>query len=239
MENIQLEVILEDKGFSAEKINSFFSIMDNSRNNFLKLSADFLAIREVVLWAIERNGHLLKFARAEFKNDKEIVLAAINNSGPAFRFASECLRKDKEVVVAAVQKYGLALECVSNELRSDKDVVLDAVKSNGKSLRYASKELQNDWDVVLEALYCPWSWSLGALEYVSDNLKDNPDLVLAALIFAKENNRLEKDLQFVSNRLKDIIGSENPIEVLSSLISKEKLSKNILEPIAPRSKVKI
>jgi hypothetical protein len=68
------------------------------------------------------------------------------------------LKEDKEVVLAAVREHWRALEFASDGnmifggLKGDKEVVPAAVKSNGKALQYASDGLKNDKEVVLAAV---------------------------------------------------------------------------------------
>ena len=60
---------------------------------------------------------------------------------------------------------------------NNKNDALKAVKQNGLALEYASDELKNDKEVVLAAVK-----QYGrALEYASDRLKDDKEVVLAAI----------------------------------------------------------
>jgi hypothetical protein len=64
--------------------------------------------REIVLAAVSKHGHNIKYASDELKNDREIVMLAIANDhstkGLALQNCSIDSRGDSEIVLAAVDE---------------------------------------------------------------------------------------------------------------------------------------
>lgn len=117
----------------------------------------------------------------------------------ALCYASERIRDDKDVVLLSVENNPDSLESASARLQNDYDVVLTAVKGNAHSLKYASEELRGNKELVLIAansyfssIYDYYDEGLGGeeleesvniedsiLEYISDKLKNDRDVILA------------------------------------------------------------
>ena len=131
----------------------------------------------ILLTAIERSYHALRFVSDELKNDREIVLAAVKQNGLALQYASEELRNDREFVLAAVKQDGWALQHASEEFKNDREFVLAAIEQNGEALQYASEELKNDREIVLAAVEQN-GW---AFRYASEELKNDREIILAAI----------------------------------------------------------
>jgi hypothetical protein len=73
----------------------------------------------------------------KLRSDKDIVLFAVRREGRALRFASEEMKSNKSVVLAAVTNNGLALEYASEKLRNDEEVVKKAYEQNKGAYKYA------------------------------------------------------------------------------------------------------
>ena len=65
------------------------------------------------------------------------ALEAVKKDGHALRHASEEMRDDREVVMEAVKQNGYALQHASEELRRDREVVMEAVKHGGFLLAHS------------------------------------------------------------------------------------------------------
>lgn len=160
--------------------------------------------RDIVLAAVSNNGCTLQYASRELKADKKIVLAALD-LGPTLKiinsirydreiaeramskiktilgFASDELRNNKSVVLIAINNScGFAFEFASGELRDNKEIALAAVRECGCVLQYASRRLRNDKDIVLAAVRCRTLGGSIALQYASDLLKAEQEMVDAA-----------------------------------------------------------
>ena len=60
---------------------------------------------EIVKYAIEQNGSLLRYAGENIKNDKKMVMLAMDHSPQAFNYASDVLKTDEEFVIECIKKY--------------------------------------------------------------------------------------------------------------------------------------
>jgi len=149
--------------------------------------------REAVLVAVNQRGHALEYASIELQGDPEIVLAAVKNRWSALQFASESTRNDKEIILTALVQDGQALQYASKLLQNDPEVVLAAIKKKPEALRYASRDILQrvqKWELGSgdvwtgndkhKALSAVQKDGL-ALQFVSDELKSNTEVVLAAL----------------------------------------------------------
>ncbi len=239
MKASELRSVLIDEGYSSKAICDFFKEMKSCDYDLSKFSDDLRAIYSVVLWTVKYNGFALEYAGCELNNDSDIALAAVLEDGMALKFVSERLRGDKNIVMTAVLKRGSALQFANTIMLNDRDVVLAAVKSNGYALKYASEELRADKEIVLAAVSNSKSTSGVALSYASDNLKDDPDVVFAALLHEKNKGVLSDNIRYASKKLQDLIGTQDPLEVLGSIVSKTNLSYTIMKCSGLKNRVKI
>lgn len=146
-------------------------------------------------------------------SDKNEVLEVVKSDGGALEYASDELQNNKEVVLAAVKENGWALAYASEELKSDKEVLLEAVLKNSIALEYVSEEIQNNnKDIILEAVKKN-GW---ALEYASDALQNDKEVVLESI------KNYSDATVWASDDIKKLIGNNDPVEVLSHEIAKEK-----------------
>jgi len=93
-----------------------------------------------------------------------------------------------------------SIKDVPDNLRDDVDLMLAAVKETfdgSMNLQYASQRLLNNEDFALKVAELE---EYGALEYFSDEIKDNENVVLA---FIKPKN-FGAEIQFASERVKGI-----------------------------------
>jgi Domain of unknown function (DUF4116) len=122
-----------------------------------------------------------------FISDHDVMMAAVLRDGSLLEFASRMLRNDRDLVCAAVRHDGMALEFAGAELKNDREVVWAAVTGDTASeelfgnmwcaLQFASPALRDDSDLVLAAVRNNGS----ALEVASNRLQDNRDVVMAAV----------------------------------------------------------
>jgi len=88
--------------------------------------------------------------------------------------------RDREIVELVVSQFGETISHASKDLRADKDLVLRAMRGsfgNGNYLEYASRELKDDPDVALAAVKSDGS----ALEHVSARLRNDRKIVSTAV----------------------------------------------------------
>ena len=184
--------------------------------------------KDLVLYAVTKNGWLVYYVSANLLNDKSVVLAAVKQKGRALIFVSKALQDDRDVVLAAVRQDGLALQNASPTLRNDKKIVLIAISNNSKALEFASDNLKQDKQMVLLAMIK----DSRALD-LAGNLKHDPEFKEEAKAFKvaiskykyAANNKKSITLPLTKKEaLKDAL-----IRVLS--LPKQKSSKNKLQII--------
>ena len=59
----------------------------------------FYEDKKFFIYALLKNGNILKYASDEFKADKELVKIAVNSDTEAFKFASEDLQSDRDYIL--------------------------------------------------------------------------------------------------------------------------------------------
>ncbi len=212
MEKKELLSILKSKGYSPERVGEFFKSVSNSGNSFRDVFDDLTSIREVVLWVVGCNGRALEYTLPEFKNDKEVVMAAVINDVHGLAYANDLMK-------------------------GDRDVLLMAVSFNGSAIKYASQELCDDEELVEMAI----SKSLygNVLSYASARLINKPSVVLSALLKANKHERVRAVFKDASDELKSVVGSQDPIVVLKSMVSKDELSLKLSVGLSNKKGLKI
>ena len=158
-----------------------------------------------------RNIDKYDFSRSEFdlfRDDKDVVLAAVEQSPRAFGLASERLRDDNEVVAKAIDKNIRNFSLASLRIRENKELFLslipkfDVVLGHENMLSYASGELKDDEDVVLAAVA-----KIGnSFQYASERLRSDKDFVLKITamygrVFDCAHFSLKQDVDFISSAI--------------------------------------
>eukprot|EP00547_Thalassionema_nitzschioides_P017244 CAMPEP_0194244600 /NCGR_PEP_ID=MMETSP0158-20130606/11645_1 /TAXON_ID=33649 /ORGANISM="Thalassionema nitzschioides, Strain L26-B" /LENGTH=230 /DNA_ID=CAMNT_0038980145 /DNA_START=148 /DNA_END=836 /DNA_ORIENTATION=- len=128
--------------------------------------------KQIVLVAVQQNGHALKFASEGLKQDPDVVMKAVQQSGQALQYASLYLRRNnKAIVLAAVRQNGKALEHAGPLLREKEEIVLEAVRQNKAALQFAGPSCRSNTLVIIEVVRqdpgcLKFSSSLGGLAVV-------------------------------------------------------------------------
>lgn len=129
-------------------------------------------------------------------SDKNACKRILKENPWAFEYVpSEIWHDDEKLIVAALKKNGLLLKNLPEKYSTQKQYALLAVQSMPTSLKYVSNNLKDDKDVVLAAINT--EDSEGVLEYASSRLRDDYDLVYKAVSVDALN------LEFASDRLRD------------------------------------
>lgn len=138
------------------------------------------------MWAaVTQNIRALRYASEGLKDDRAFMLEVVTSYGKsepaasAFPFVSARLKADRDFVLEAVRVNGYVFESVSEKLRDDREIVLTAVRNLACAIifAYASATLRRDRDFVLEVV----GKNPGVLQYVSSELRNDKEIVLAAL----------------------------------------------------------
>lgn len=155
---------------------------------------------ETVMLAVKKDGIALQFASARLRDDYELVILAIKENGNALEFASKNLQNNRNILLEASKRCKAELipeeflgdvEIVENllgnscdafqylpdEMRSDVDLIVDILERDGDILIFVPEEVFSDKDAVLKIV----GTRAYAYEYISDSLKDDREIALAAM----------------------------------------------------------
>ncbi len=136
------------------------------------------------------------------------------NCATLFEELPEELKSDRDFVLKAAEANGAIYEYLSDELKKDEEIAITAINSYFESYRYLPDELFDNERVVEEAIKSGYEFGAGVLEYASDRLKDNKDIVMLAVSKAtgveffyedrpEEGYTYNDALCYASERLKD------------------------------------
>jgi len=143
--------------------STWSAMVEDNPQNLRRAPPSVQADREVVLHAVQRDGHLLNFASQALKTDHAIAMAAVRQNGLAVSCLSEELRADRTIAMAAVQQEGLALDFLPDNFQEERNIVLAAIRQNWRALEFVSPQLrQDDVDVCIVAV----RQSEDAMQYV-------------------------------------------------------------------------
>ena len=146
--------------------------------DFKKLSEETKNIRSVALSAVKGHGHLLANCKEEFRSDKEFVLAAVSYNGSCIQYALGDLQEDLDFIKQCVKIDGYTLEYIkNNEFLNNKELALLAIDNYYSSygiINKLSDELKNDPDIILAGLKKDRS----ALAAASDKLHNDRNFIL-------------------------------------------------------------
>ncbi len=103
------------------------------------------------------------------------------NHANLFNDLPEELKKDRVFVLKAVEVNGAIYGYLSDELKKDEVIAITSINSYFESYRFLPNELFDNERVVKEAINSGLEFGAGVLEYASDRLKDNKDIVMLAV----------------------------------------------------------
>lgn len=175
-------------------IETALQLLKSGQQKFENLSDELRNDRDFVLKAINMQVCSLRSLPDNFRRDREIALAAVKNDGRDMRYVGELLKNDRGFILASLERGNiLGIQFVSYELRDDYEIIMKAVNAAGIALDYASERLKNNKDIVLAAMRNQ-AWSLKA---ASEELRSDATIFLEAI---KSDIR---NLQFASSILKN------------------------------------
>lgn len=187
-----------DKSFTSDKDFMISLLSFDVVKSSLGYAAESLRDdEEVVSAAVKRSWDGLKYASDRLKKNEDLVRLAIEKYGGELEYADESLQKKKDLVLIAV-KNGLSYKFIHKSLLGDKDVILQVVQSYPLNLEDVDPKFQDNRDIALAAVTADnrkfgASYRDGVLQtpmqFVSDRLKKDKDLVYAAVQNDKYNFR--------------------------------------------------
>ena len=136
--------------------------------------------------ACSQDWRVLEFASKELQNDEDIVMAACLRGGLALQHASMELRANKEIVITACCQNWRAVRYVAKQLFGDRELRSTIATAISKqrppsALMGVPEELRRDKNIVLAAVAA----DPDCLKYVADDLKQDPDCLVAASLWDK------------------------------------------------------
>jgi hypothetical protein len=157
---------------------------------------------DFMLKLINLDGQFIRYASTRILENYEIVSKAFGNTKDFLFFEPKLKRfnNDKNLVLLLLRNSSFisTLSYINYELRDDKDVVLCAVIKDGKCLVDASERLKDDVDIVLAAIND--EANNNNLEFASERLKSDQEIVLKAL---------EKNRSAIIHMSNDLINDRN------------------------------
>ncbi len=165
-----------------------------------------MEFREEALEVMKRGGTsivpafvIFKQMRPEFRDDDEIVLEALRH-GADFSYASPRLRKDREFIKKAIECNPHSIGGADSQYKNDVELASMAIKKDPITILDFGYEIKDNYDLVLQAVSNynrDRSLSrMSILEYISPRLKDNEQIVFAAVQNGDE-------IKWASNRIRD------------------------------------
>jgi len=186
-------------------------IVGDSGLALIYVDKKYIKDREIVKIAVSNYGSILEYVDDKFKDDNEIVKLAVQNDGLALRYASSNLKNDKEIVKLAVENNILSIQYANeiqidnillddqeiknnNKIKNnkiwiyiikkynnDKNFILNIIKDKPFALIYASDIVKQDSEIISKLVEIITTKDSLALQYASDELKNNFDIVKLAV----------------------------------------------------------
>ena len=133
---------------------------------------------EKIMIAVESNNLWgFKFAGPKLKNDPEFVKEVIAKGGRVLDFLdldeNSAILGNKEIVLAAIEN-GETVGNISSKLQNDKEVMVKAISVHSYNYEYIGDSLKDDVDLAVQALNDDYSFNR---QFLSDNLKQNPEII--------------------------------------------------------------
>lgn len=191
---------------TTEKYNKYCQAVSRKGIYIKKVPQEYLN-KDIILLAVENNGLVLNYIPDKYKDIEDVVLTAINQNLYAIEFASIEQKKNRNIIIRVIEKMNNSkiLMYIDPSFHNDKELMLLAIKNDSKNnvLAYVSDNLKDDFDIVFAAV----KKNGHALREASDNLKNNKTIGLEAIKNAPNS------IQYLSSELK------NDDEIIQTLIT--------------------
>lgn len=170
--------LLKSKEFALKVAAS----MPNNQGLLGEFSDVLREDRDVVLAFCAQwpHGAQLEFAGPKARSDRDIVFAALKASGMALEFAGTEFRKDFEAIQCAVRRTPHAIQHMDAELLSNRAFMLELLSKTSVSqgvLQFLSDSMRDDKEIVMAILRTDWQ----SFEHASERLRGDRDVMWEAL----------------------------------------------------------
>lgn len=173
--------------------------------DLLSLDDKYKNDKELIYIAYQINGDILRYVCKDLLNNKEFILKGISyykfNCSNIFTYISDELKKDKDIINNFVENDPGSFEYLSADCKLNKELILKSINQKNNydaySLNYINNELRNDKNFMISCI----NINCNTYHYVSDNLKYDKDIGLAAVINGFHYNILHNTIKYDSNIL--------------------------------------
>ena len=142
------------------------------------------------------HAYLFNELPEELRNDRDFVLKAVEVNGAIYEYLSDELKKDEEIAIISINSYFESFRHLPDELFDNERVVEAAIENNqfgAEVLEYASERLKDNKDIVMHAV----SKSTG-VELFSEDRPEEGYTYNDALCYASERLRDDTDVVLLS-----------------------------------------
>ncbi len=203
--------------------------------------------KELALEIIDINPNAVKMIPKEYI-DREMILSC----PPYYQYATESMRKDRELALLAMEDFaGFYTQCLPNKFKCEKEFGLMFMKSEYGDFKKCPENLQAEFDIAKIAIdkdptnYQILDYSLRSnkellmmtldktqytINHASYLLKDDEEVIGYAL------QRDPEAFRYSSDRIKEMVGDEDPVQFFKRKQLKEKLEGELAPQIAKGGK---
>jgi hypothetical protein len=126
--------------------------------NYSHISARLSSDKTFILEAIKITPDYLYNISDDLKDYEEIALFAVSNNPNNISFLSKRFKEDKLFILLVIENsnlyYSSILNNISINLCNDFDVVLKAVSTSPREFKYASEKLRDNEEILIAAINC-------------------------------------------------------------------------------------
>jgi len=189
--------------------------------------------KEIIIYAIMKDGYIYSHLPVNYKNDKEIIFHAINQNSLVLEFVEKSLQEFVHIHFA-VKQNGLALKFANLELCNE-EIYNIAINQNGMALQYIPenqhtekiimKAIDNNYKAIMFVAFMTKNIAFQAIQKSIDALDLIPELYHTEYelhdLYKGINNYLEMNPYNIKN-------FPNPtIEMFKNVIDKKILINNL------------
>lgn len=171
------QALLDDSAFALK-----LAAISNEGRALQYLSARLRDDKDVVMAFVSayRAGTNLEFASERLRADEDVLRAALGTDGMALAFVPAQRQGDRALIALAFHKHGCALGLVPEAMLQDREFVLDFViehRAHDGVLGVLPARYAQDRELVMQIL----AHDAQSLQFVADDLREDPELVLQAM----------------------------------------------------------
>lgn len=179
---------LKDDGEFVKKIIKLCMTKPDLYSSILSEVSDNLKDdREVVLYAVRRDGTELQHASVRLQNDLQVVKEAMKSNLAAFKFASEAIKEDKQLISQVINLSGKNLAWLNENYRNDMKFVEKILEEDVQYVKFAGDTLRNNETFMLKVLERGKDNGYGLLKFAGESLKNKLSFVKAAVDYDESN----------------------------------------------------